>query len=30
MNNLEIYFASAFCMIEIIVIVAIETIGYYS
>ena len=30
MNNLKIYIASVFCMTEIIVIVAIETIGYYS
>ena len=30
MNNLQIYIVSVFCMTEIIVIVAIETIGYYS
>ena len=29
-NNLKIYILSVFCMTEIIVIVAIETIGYYS
>ena len=28
MNNLKIYIASVFCMTEIIVIVAIETIGH--
>ena len=30
MNNLKIYIVSVFYMTEIIVIVAIKTIGYYN